>query len=197
MPPEMRHRRGNLETAEIRPLETDAVIGRSRLQRQRDLVAGMKSDSGAGHRSTKGSLSVHDLSDGALGQPLRAQQTPCQRQTILLGMAVSSCILQQFMRLIWRTGPGGQASVVAENHNIVSAKVWLILPQRAGRFHRHRPPQCSGLIDARLARRRRRGAEDVRQKSSRKGFSAPRDVFRSPRAPRSGRPPRPPPVRGR
>ena len=46
---EMRDRRRNLEAAEVGPLEADAVVGRRRLQRQRDLVAGMKTDSGAGN----------------------------------------------------------------------------------------------------------------------------------------------------
>ena len=51
----------NLEPAKIASLEPDAVVGRRRLQRQGDLVAGMKSDSGAGDRSAKGALSAHDL----------------------------------------------------------------------------------------------------------------------------------------
>ena len=60
---EMRDGGRNLEAAEVGTLKPDAVVGRSRLQRQRDLVAGMKTDSGAGDGSAKGTLSVHDLSD--------------------------------------------------------------------------------------------------------------------------------------
>ena len=70
----MRHRRRNLEAAQVGTLETDAVVGRRRLERQRDLVAGMQTDSGAGDGSSKCSLSVHDLSR-ALGEPLSAQQS--------------------------------------------------------------------------------------------------------------------------
>ena len=58
---EVRDGRGNLEAAEVRALEPDAVVGRRGLQRQRDLVAGMKSDSGAGDWTTEGSLRIHDL----------------------------------------------------------------------------------------------------------------------------------------
>ena len=46
---EMRHGRRDLEPSEVGPLEADAVVGRGRLERQGDLVAGMKSDSGAGY----------------------------------------------------------------------------------------------------------------------------------------------------
>ena len=80
---EVRDGRRNLEAAEIGPLETDAVVGRSRLQRQRDLVAGMKSDSGAGDGSAKGSLRVHDLSDGGWESHSELSKASCQLQTIL------------------------------------------------------------------------------------------------------------------
>jgi hypothetical protein len=63
-PPEMRDRRRDLEAAEIRTLEPDPEVRRRRLERQGDFVAGMKSDSGARNRTTKSSLSAHDLSDG-------------------------------------------------------------------------------------------------------------------------------------
>ena len=66
---QMRDRRRNLEAAQVGALEADAVVGRRRLERQRDLVAGMKADSGAGDGSTKGALRVHDLSV-ELGEPL-------------------------------------------------------------------------------------------------------------------------------
>jgi hypothetical protein len=60
---QMRHGRRNLEAAQIRPLETDARIRRRGLQREGHFVAGMKTDSGARHRSTKSTLDAHDLSD--------------------------------------------------------------------------------------------------------------------------------------
>ena len=88
MPPEVRHRGRNLETAEIGPLEADAVVGRRRLQRQRDLVAGMKSDSGAGDRSAKGSLSVHDLSDGGWESHSELSKAPCHASD---GRSICSC----------------------------------------------------------------------------------------------------------
>ena len=60
-PAQMRNGCGNLQTAQVAALKADAVISRRRFQRQRDFVAGMKSDSGAGDVTTKGALSVHDL----------------------------------------------------------------------------------------------------------------------------------------
>jgi hypothetical protein len=60
----MRDRRRDFEPPEVGTLEPDAEVRGRRLERQRDFVAGMKPDSGARHRTTKSSLSVHDLSDG-------------------------------------------------------------------------------------------------------------------------------------
>ena len=56
---EVRDVRGNLDAAEVRALEANAVVGRRRLQRQRHLLAGMEADSGAVDRSTKGALQRH------------------------------------------------------------------------------------------------------------------------------------------
>jgi hypothetical protein len=56
------HHRGDFQTAEIGALKADAGISRRRLQRQGYFVAGMKTDSGAGDGSTKGTLGAHDLS---------------------------------------------------------------------------------------------------------------------------------------
>ena len=53
------HRRRHLVIAEIGPAETDAEISRRRLQRKRDLVAGVKTDSDAGNGATKCALCVH------------------------------------------------------------------------------------------------------------------------------------------
>ena len=44
---------------EVGAPETDAEVGRRRLERERDLVAGVKADSGAGDRATKCALCVH------------------------------------------------------------------------------------------------------------------------------------------
>ena len=51
---EMGHGGRNLQTAKVAALEADAVISRRRLQRQRDFVAGMESDSGAGYVNDEG-----------------------------------------------------------------------------------------------------------------------------------------------
>ena len=53
------HRGRHLEVAEIGPAETDAEVGGRRLQRKRDLVAGVKTDSDAGDVATKCALCVH------------------------------------------------------------------------------------------------------------------------------------------
>ena len=58
---EVRHVRGNLEAAEVGALEANAVVGRRRLERKRDLLAGMKTDPGAIDRSAKGALSRHHV----------------------------------------------------------------------------------------------------------------------------------------
>ena len=54
----------NLQAAKVAALEADPVVSRRRLERQGDLVAGMKADSGAGDGSTESSLRVHVLSGG-------------------------------------------------------------------------------------------------------------------------------------
>ena len=54
----------HFEAPEVGSLEPDAMVCRSRLERQGDLVTGMKTDSGAGDGSAEGALRVHDLSDG-------------------------------------------------------------------------------------------------------------------------------------
>ena len=59
----MRDRGRNLEAPKVGALKPDAVVGGRRLERQGDLVAGMKTDSGAGDGSAEGALRVHDLSD--------------------------------------------------------------------------------------------------------------------------------------
>ena len=61
-PAEMSDRRGNFESAKIAALKPDAVVGRRGLQRQGDLVAGMKTNSGAGDGASQCALSVHSLS---------------------------------------------------------------------------------------------------------------------------------------
>ena len=61
---EVRDGRRDFKSAKIAALKADAVVGRGRLERQSDLVPGMKTDSGAGDGSTEGALSVHVLSDG-------------------------------------------------------------------------------------------------------------------------------------
>ena len=61
---EVRDGRGDFEPPEVGALEPDPEIGRRWLERQRDLVAGMKTDSGAGHWTTKSALRVHDLTMG-------------------------------------------------------------------------------------------------------------------------------------
>ena len=61
---EVRDRGRNLESAKVAALEPDAVVRRRRLERQRDFVAGMKADSGAGDGATEGALRVHDLFSG-------------------------------------------------------------------------------------------------------------------------------------
>jgi hypothetical protein len=60
---EVRNGGGDLETPEVGSLEPDAVVCRSRLERQGDLVTGMKTDSSAGDGSAESALRVHDLSD--------------------------------------------------------------------------------------------------------------------------------------
>ena len=44
---QMRDSRGDFQAAEVRSLKPDAVISGSRFEGQRDLVAGMKANSGA------------------------------------------------------------------------------------------------------------------------------------------------------
>ena len=62
----MRNGRRHLQAAQIRALEPDAIVGGRGLERERNLVAGMKTDSGAGNSTTKGSLRLQgDLSNGA------------------------------------------------------------------------------------------------------------------------------------
>src|SRR4051794_35678724 len=58
----MRHGRGNLEPAQVGPLKPDPRVRRRGLQRERHLIAGMETNSGTGHRSTKSMLGAHDLS---------------------------------------------------------------------------------------------------------------------------------------
>ena len=53
------HRRRHLVIAQIGPAETDAEIGGGRLEREIDLVAGVKTDSDAGNLATKCALCVH------------------------------------------------------------------------------------------------------------------------------------------
>src|SRR5215211_960786 len=60
----VRDGRGDFKSAKVAALEPDAIVRRGRFEGQRDLVAGMKTDSGAGYGSTEGALRVHDLSDG-------------------------------------------------------------------------------------------------------------------------------------
>jgi hypothetical protein len=68
-----REPRGEPDAAEVRDgrresrarrgpsAETDAVVGRRGLQRQRDLVAGMQADSGTGDGTAESALRIHDL----------------------------------------------------------------------------------------------------------------------------------------
>ncbi len=55
-PAEVRDVRRNLDAAEVGALEANSVIGGSGLEGQRDLLPGMKTDSGAVTDSTKGAL---------------------------------------------------------------------------------------------------------------------------------------------
>jgi hypothetical protein len=57
----MRDVRGNLDAAQVGPLEADAVIGGRRFEGQRHLAAGMKPNSGAIDGSTKGALCRHQV----------------------------------------------------------------------------------------------------------------------------------------
>src|SRR5688572_4883473 len=83
-PSQMRDRRWDLN-AQICSMETDAVIGRSRLQRECDLVTGMKSDPGAGDVAAKCALSVHSLSRRTGGTtPSSAKPLPCFSTAIML-----------------------------------------------------------------------------------------------------------------
>src|SRR5690349_6250971 len=50
---------GNFKTAEVCAPEANAVVCWRRLQRQRDLLTGMKTDSGAGYSPFEGALCVH------------------------------------------------------------------------------------------------------------------------------------------
>ena len=79
-PAKMRDGRRNLETPKIASLKPDAVVGGRRFERQSDLVAGMKTDSGAGDRSTEGALRVHVLSDGKRASYPRPQQRVCHHE---------------------------------------------------------------------------------------------------------------------
>ena len=53
------HRGGHFEATEIAATESNAGIGRRRLQRERDLPAGMQTDACAGDGTAKGPLCVH------------------------------------------------------------------------------------------------------------------------------------------
>ena len=53
------HRGRHLEIAEIGPAKTDAVVDGRRLQRKRDLVAGVKTYSDTRNGATKCTLYVH------------------------------------------------------------------------------------------------------------------------------------------
>jgi hypothetical protein len=44
---QMRDSRWDFQAAEVRSLKPDAIVGGSRFERQRDLVAGMETNSGA------------------------------------------------------------------------------------------------------------------------------------------------------
>src|SRR5213076_461643 len=76
---DMCHRCRHFQAAEVRALEADAVVRRCRLERKSDLVAGMKSDSGAGHGTTKSSLRLQWTSLLGPGKPTIAEQSGCQR----------------------------------------------------------------------------------------------------------------------
>ena len=77
---EMRDGRRNFKPAKIAALESGCRSRRGRFERQGDLVAGMKTDSGAGDGSTEGALRVHDLSDGkGLSQTASASSTSAKR----------------------------------------------------------------------------------------------------------------------
>ena len=56
---QMVHRRRHLVVAQVGPAEPDAEVGRRRLQRKVDLVAGVKTDSDAGNLAAKRALCVH------------------------------------------------------------------------------------------------------------------------------------------
>ena len=58
-PGQVLHGRRHLVVAEVGPAEPDAEIGRRRLQRKVDLVAGVKTDSDTGNLATKCALCVH------------------------------------------------------------------------------------------------------------------------------------------
>ena len=59
MPARLLHGRRHFVIAQIGPAEADAEIGRRGLQREVDLVAGVKTDSDAGNLTTKCALCVH------------------------------------------------------------------------------------------------------------------------------------------
>ncbi len=69
----VRHVRGNLDAAEVDAAETNAVIGRRGLERERDFLAGMKADSGAGNGSAKGALCATAIR--STGSPAYSKRT--------------------------------------------------------------------------------------------------------------------------
>src|SRR6185503_2612506 len=74
---------GDFKAAEIGTSETDAEVGRSGLEGKRDLLARMKTDPGAGDRSTKCPLCVHQLWKPSAGVPA-IKQARCPRAAILV-----------------------------------------------------------------------------------------------------------------
>jgi hypothetical protein len=58
----MLDRRGNLDPAQIGAAEPDAEVGRGRLERELDLLTGVKTDAGTGNRSAKCPLCFHSAS---------------------------------------------------------------------------------------------------------------------------------------
>ena len=56
---DVRDRGGDFETTQVGALEPDTVVSRRGLEGERDLVAGMKANTGARDGTTKGSLRLH------------------------------------------------------------------------------------------------------------------------------------------
>src|SRR5262249_42353344 len=76
---QMRDGCGGFQAAQIGALKTNTVVSRRGLERERDLVAGMKTDAGTGHGTTEGSLRVQVTSLLGPGKPPPVEQSGCQQ----------------------------------------------------------------------------------------------------------------------